>query len=161
MALTSAVFESWRALYALLQDADFGALPANPSGTEVHFGWPDTSATLGMENVILVGGIVTPANQDPVTFGPGRRSEQFGLIVFATVDVPGTSADQVLDRLEQIGAAVEVAVRVTSAQKPSIDGRLVPGVNWWGVASLKPLIVGGHNGHRGQLEIVVTVQAHI
>lgn len=161
MALTSTVVQCWRALYDSLKVADFGAMSANPDGTQVHFGWPDTDTDLGLENVVVIGALQTSANQDPVTFGPGRRKEQFGMIVFATVDVPGATHVEVLDRLEHIGSAIEQAIRTDTTQRPELNGSAVPGVNWWGVSSFRPWIVGGPNGWRGQLEIVVGVAAHI
>lgn len=161
MALTSTVVQCWRALYEALGNANFGKLPGNPENTQLHFGWPDTETVLGQENVVVIGALQAPANQEAFSFGPGRRSEQFGLIVFATIDVPGSTHEEVLDRIEHIGAAIEQAIRVDSAQKPTVNGSLVPGVSWWGVDSTKPWVVGGTNGYRGQLEVIVGVQAHI
>lgn len=158
--ITSTVYGCWDALHDLLQDADFGAHPANPGGTVVHFGFPEDNVELGQENVVLIGGI-SGYKQESWTFGEGRREETYDLLVFCSVAVPGTPHAEVRERLKQMSDAIETAVRTSRAGSSRTSRPDVDGVDWWEVTNIAPLVTGDANGHIGRVELTVSVTSHI
>lgn len=162
---STTVYEVWTALVDLLESVDFGAHPANPGGTLVHFGFPDDDVELGYEHVVVIGGI-EGYDQEQRTFAKastsvGRRRESYSVLVLATSAVPGATRREVNDRLEYMTGAIEAAVRgarfaPSSSPRPEVDG-----VDWWHVTAHRPLIVGTRNGHIGRDELTISVLAHI
>jgi hypothetical protein len=158
--LTTSIFQCWQQLYATLESASFGVHPANPGPFVLHFGFPDDKVELGQENVTVLG-VIEQESQRQATFGPGRREEEFGLLLFVTVAVPGIEHGDVIDRLEFVTAAIETAVRTSSAPPSRAPRPDVQGVDWWGVTSIRPQVYGTANGHVGVCELTVSVRAHI
>lgn len=157
---TSTVYGCWDALYDELQCCDFGAHPANPGGTIVHFGFPEDQVELGLENVVLIGGI-QGYKQESWSFGEGRREETFDMLIVCTVGVPGASHLEVRDRLKQMSDAIEIAVRTSRAGSSRTSRPDVDGVDWWEVTNIAPLVTGDANGHIGRVELTVSVTSHI
>lgn len=163
MSYTSTIFDTWDALYAALEGCSFGYHPLNhKQETKLHFGFPEDQAELGVEHVVLIGGI-EGGEQSQWSFGaPGRRQEDFTLLVVGTVAVKGGDHASVRLRLKEISAAVEDAVRSARAGSGNAQPRPdVTGVDWWQIGYVHPLVTGDTNGHIGRVEIAVNVRAHI
>ena len=157
---TSTIYGCWDALYALIQNCDFGSHPANRGGTATHFGFPEDNVELGQENVVLIGG-VDGYQQTTWSYGEGRREEKFDMLVLCSVGVPGATHAEVRQRLEQMSSSIETAVRTARAGSSRTSRPDVPGVDWWEVTNLHPLIVGDAYGLSGRCEMTVSVTAHI
>jgi len=167
--LTSAVFDVWRALTRLMGETVFPTIPENPDGVAVWFGDPampdnvEADVPASTERVVIV-----PADEAvQQVWGPiGQlaRDETFTAVIVATTAVPGRTAVQVLDRLQEITAPIEETIRdVTAGFRDGLRPAEFVGyqVALISVAAVNPIIVPDTDGWIGRAEIGVACQFRV
>jgi len=155
---TSAVYTVWRAIMRLLRETSWPAITQNAKGVVVYFGDPDLapqSLATTTERVVVASGVNTPDE----TWGPiGRysRDENFIVYLYAATAIPGRTAEQARDRLEEITAALEQFVRGINSgrQAGTSPPEFDPYPTWFiEVSALNPLIQTDNQGSVGKAEI--------
>ncbi len=150
---TSTMFDTWDWLLQVLQGLQFGTSDLTVSPVQVSFGGPD-DGEMPYEAVILHAEMESNVDQEWATFGPGRKDENFGVIITVHTSAPGATADQVRVRLRDMTAAVEAELR--TRRRPEVDNVL-----WWSVAAFRPSIYPTEHGYVGRCRIVANVRAYL
>ncbi len=150
---TSTMFDTWDWTLQVLQGLDYGtSLQAN-SSVMVAFGAPD-DGEMPHEAVLLHAEMESNVEQEWVTFGPGRKDENFAMVITVHSSAPGASADDVRVRLRDMTATVEAELR--TRRRPEVDNVL-----WWSVAAFRPSIYPTEHGFVGRCRIIVAVRAYL
>lgn len=155
MKRTSLVFDCWEALYQLLNGAGWAANPTTGEIPEVTFGGRRDDAN---EMVILPGRTLNDtAAQTWTTQGRPAKEERFLLDVWVFTEVPGMSSLDVQQRLRDLVATVERALRDQTTGLPSGDLlATLDGLQQWGVTDIVPAVGPlGDEGFGGSCRIEI------
>ena len=157
-ANTSAIYTVWRTLQRLLTDVSWPPSASNPHGVVTYFGDPDlapNNLAASTERVVVASGIGQP-DESWATNGRYARNENFVAYVYALTAIPGCTAEQARDRLEEITVVVERFVRTinTSRTTATAPVEFDPYPVWFiEVDPVNPLIATGPQGAIGKAEI--------
>lgn len=156
--LTSRVFAAWRALYQRIADtplpppAEWDADPV-----EVFFGIPPETMP---REAVYVAGRIDEATSEWATLGHASRDESLSFLIRFDCGVPGATGLQVLDRLEQVADAIQVALRDPDTGLPVPLG-FTGEVKSLSVARVEPVIQVSDEGAVGRVDLTVSVTARI
>lgn len=168
--LTSAVYDVWRLLTRLMNETDWPAIVENQDGVAVWFGDPtvdldaDADIPASVEKVVVVPAIDV-AEQQYGPIGKLARNETFNCLIVAMSAVPGFTAVQAADRLEQITATIENRIRSVLA-----DGRnnraLQPEIAKYQVALIEtvrvaPIVIPADQGWIARAEVHIGCQFRV
>jgi hypothetical protein len=152
----SRVAATMRALLEALQGAEFDA------EVEVTCGLPLDAPP--RERVQVLPRCDSQALQERQTFGQGQRQETFSLVVDVVSAMEHPDALTAIDRVVEMAAVVETAVRLNSVNTPNNRHPRpdVDGVLWWEVQAYEPeAIPQEHVGWQGLCPMRVNVRAYI
>lgn len=159
---TSVYADTWRALHRLLSNVPWPAPPVSAPPMRVFLGSFDKDNE-PLEGVLLVMSTIKAPreSQDWALIGRRGRNETFATDIEVGTFLRGRKADEALDRLEELTAAIEQLIVVTTdpTQHPEeLAGRMA----WWEVANVDPVVgplVDG--GFGGWATITIAVNARI
>lgn len=149
---TSTVFDAWEALELLLSETAFTVHPAADGVVQVVFGWPDDYRH--SEHVVILAGVESAADQPWRTLGECTKEERYQIPVYVATYVAHPTAADARERLRVLTSEAETAIRAVKVPTTA-PGHIV----WWGVRSVKPMVIGTEHGWAGLSELLVEVVA--
>ena len=155
---TSAVYTVWRTLQRLLTETSWPTATQNPSGVVTYFGDPDlapNNLAATTERVVVASG-VSLADESWAAHGRYARNENFTAYVYVVTAIPGRTAEEARDRLEELTAALEQAIRDINASRTTDNAptEFDPYPVWFiEVDPVLPLVALGNQGAIGKAEI--------
>lgn len=158
---TSAAFAFWRQLRTTLAAATWPAHPTDGGTPSVMVGDIATRLPDGAREVVAVVGLAD-LNQEWAAIGQRKRDESFAVTVLVITDVPGVTDDGVLDRLEELVAVIEHAIRPTTTSTEAQITLAVTNVWQSSLASYDAeVFANDQGGHTGRATAIVAVRARI
>lgn len=157
---TSAVYTVWRTLQRILTAASWPSAHENSKGVVVYFGDPDlapNNLAATTERVVVASGIAL-ADESWATQGRYARNENFTAYVYIVSAIPGRTAEQARDRLEELTATLEQTVRDINAGRPSgnTPAEFEPYPVWFIEGDpVLPLVAIGNQGAIGKAEVAL------
>lgn len=155
---TSAVYTVWRTLQRLLTETSWPTATQNPNGVVTYFGDPDlapNNLATTTERVVLASGI-SLADESWAAIGRYARNENFTAYVYVVTAIPGRTAEEARDRLEELTATLEMLVRDINASRTTDTApgefRVYP-VWFIEIDPVLPLVATGPQGSVGKAEV--------
>lgn len=118
--VTSAVYAAWRFLTRLCGEVSWPAAPVGADPVESWFGDPDRpppNVAAALERVVVIGAVESPPSSEWGPVGNQARDERFRCGIYIETGLAGRTAMQVADRLEELTAELENAIRTVNADR--------------------------------------------
>lgn len=112
------------------------------------------------ETVQVIGRVPTPSQQF-VSMGQPSMEEEYQLRIEIWCVVPGRTATQVLERIDQLVGAISDSVRSRQTGNPILPEQLKGVLRWWEIASVEPDVWGGPEGAQALTTVLVRCKARI
>jgi hypothetical protein len=148
----SMIIPIMRGLAAVLRNASW---PTATDAEQIAVELGTLSAIPERETVQILGR-VPDSDHTPSTFT--ATEEQFEIAVWLWTRVPNRTADEVLERLDQMQLTVAQAIR-SNKGTPAIPDVLKPGLISWRIGSFAPDVWSGDPGAFGAGELRIRCQA--
>lgn len=165
-ANTSATFAAWRLLERLVGEVIFPSPPVGSDPVACWFGdpaSPPAEVAAARERVVVVGVVRVPGQEwGPV--GDLAREERFSVPLFVESALAGRTAAEARERVEELTAAVEDAVRAVVASRfgGGAPPEMEPFPVWQiAVGGVAPMTPPGAEGAVGMAEIVIEFEARV
>ncbi len=108
---------------------------------------------------VLIIGLASPTSEGWVTFGPGSKSEEFGIRVTIDTSAPHPTSLDALTRVEHIVHLIET--EIADRRLPTVDGVVISAVTHWFVDSMQLAWAPNPNrqGYGASADLIVRVKA--
>jgi hypothetical protein len=154
------IFDAWRSLAAMLEDATYPPHPVTGTQPSVGLGLTDDRDA---ELVRVVTALPSASDEEWRTMGGVGKREEYGVQVAIVSAVAGTDVEPAVDRLQELVDATVAALRDldTGAGQPAELNPSDPGRGWWSISGIEPTVSPSDEGWVGEAVITVRVTAFI
>jgi hypothetical protein len=154
------IFDAWRTLAALLEEATYPPHPVTGEQPSVGLGLVDDRDA---ELVRVVTSLGSASDEEWRTMGGVGKREEFDVQVAVVSAVAGTECADAVDRLQELVDATVAALRDldTGDGHPAELNPSDPGRGWWSISGIEPTVAPLDEGWGGEAVITVRVTAFI
>jgi hypothetical protein len=155
MSAVTVAFACIRALQEVVSTREFEQSPYMDVPVQTTIGLDGERL---IESAIIIG-LVSPTSEGWVTFGPGSKSEEFGILLALDTSAPHPTPQDALDRLEHLVHLVES--EIATRRLPSVNGSVLNGVTHWFVDSMQLAWAPNpdRQGYGASADLIVRVKA--